>query len=86
MPCIGICFAGAMAISHAFFSFRVFISTSVGCFLVALCCFFETDFAAEKPGGSGIDEAFFVFDTGPSLSCTAHLGGGGVVILLLGIG
>lgn len=39
IACIGICFAGARAISHAFFSFRVFISSSVGCFRVDSCDF-----------------------------------------------
>jgi hypothetical protein len=34
IACIGICFAGASAISQAFFNFKVFISSSVGGFRV----------------------------------------------------
>jgi hypothetical protein len=85
MPCIGICFAGARAISHAFFNFNVFISTSVGTFLDVDCAFFDSVLDTENPGGSGMLEAFLDFGRGPSFSWTAHLGGGGAVIFLLRI-
>ena len=74
MACIGICFAGASAISHAFFNFNVFISSSVGGFRVCVdaWAFLDSVREAEKPGGSGIEDAFLVLGGGPSLSCTAH--------------
>ena len=82
IACIGICFAGARAISHAFFNFNVFISIPVGGFRVDACDFFDTVRDAEKPGGSGMEEAFLGLGRGPSFSCTAHRGGGGVTVML----
>ena len=43
-------------------------------------CLAESDFEEEKPGGSGMLDAFFALGGGPLLSSTTHLGGGGVDI------
>ena len=39
IACIGSCFAGARATSHAFFSFKVSVSLGVGAFLPEACDF-----------------------------------------------
>lgn len=45
-------------------------------------CFADRDLADEKPGGSGMLEAFLGLESGPLLSSTTQLGGGGAFIVI----
>ena len=87
---MGSCFAGAMAISHAFFSFRVSVSSVVGGLRTEACGAFldcERCFAlsaAVKPGGSGIEEALGLAE-GALLRSSTHLGVGGGCAAMVGL-
>ena len=81
MAFMGSCFAGAMASSHAFFSFRVSISSGVGAFRTAVlddaCARSLRLREAVKPGGSGM-EAFLGLFEGVELRSSTHWGGEGL--------
>ena len=87
---MGSCFAGAMAISHAFFSFRVSVSSVVGGLRTEACGAFldcERCFAlsaAVKPGGSGIEEALGLAE-GALLRSSTHLGVVGGCAAMVGL-
>lgn len=87
---MGSCFAGAMAISHAFFSFRVSFSSVVGGLRTEACGAFldcERCFAlsaAVKPGGSGIEAALGLAE-GALLRSSTHLGVGGRCAAMMGL-
>lgn len=87
---MGSCFAGAMAISHAFFNFRVSVSSVVGGLRTEACGAFldcERCFAlsaAVKPGGSGIEEALGLAE-GALLRSSTHLGVGGGCAAMVGL-
>ena len=67
MACIGSCLPGAIAISHDFFSFRISVSSWVGCLRAAICepfCLLPTVLCDEYSGGSGMLAVFLVRDGG----------------------
>lgn len=75
---IGICLDGARAISHAFFTFSVSVSTGLDAAVDTDCCvrFFPPNLLLVKPGGSGmLDTAFVGFGAG-EFKATTHCGGG----------
>lgn len=81
MAFMGSCFAGAMAISQAFFILSVSISSPVGGWRAGVLLDAERCFAlrgAVKPGGSG--NVPFDLLGGAEVRSRTHCGGGAVVV------